>query len=75
MKYRDESKENPEGLPLRLNYYVKLGIASRAQFKRWEQSGRLKFLRVGRCVFIEPAELTRFIREEAEIETSDERNN
>ena len=51
------------GHPLPLSYFVNLSIGSRASFHRWEKQG-LEILRVGRCVFIEPEALTRFMREQ-----------
>ena len=48
------------GIPMPLSYYINLGIGSRASFNRWEKGG-LNVLRVGRCVFVDPAELSRFI--------------
>ena len=49
------------GHPMPVSYYINLGIGSRASFHRWEKQG-LETLRVGRCVFIDPMELTRFMR-------------
>ena len=51
------------GHPMPLSYYTGLNIGSRASFHRWEKQG-LEILRVGRCVFIEPEALTRFMREQ-----------
>ena len=48
-----------------LSYYINLGIGSRASFHRWEKMG-LEILRIGRCVFIDPTELTRFMRSQTE---------
>ena len=53
------------GHPMPLSYYINLGIGSRASFHRWEKQG-LEILRIGRCVFIDPAELTRFMRSQTE---------
>ena len=52
------------GHPMPLSYYINQGIGSRASFHRWEKLG-LEVLRVGRCVFIEPAALTRFMHEQS----------
>ena len=49
--------------PMPLSYYVNLGIGSRASFYRWEKMG-LEVLRIGRCVFIDPAKLTEFMRKQ-----------
>ena len=46
-----------------LSYYINLGIGSRASFYRWEKMG-LEVLRIGRCVFIDPAKLTEFMHEQ-----------
>jgi len=51
------------GHPMPLSYYIDLGIGSRASFYRWEKMG-LEVLRIGRCVFIDSAALTRFMREQ-----------
>ena len=48
-----------------LSYYIDLGIGSRASFHRWEKMG-LKILRIGRCVFIDPVDLTEFMRQKTE---------
>ena len=53
------------GHPMPVSYYINLGIGSRASFHRWEKMG-LKVLRVGRCVFIDPDDLTAFMRQQTE---------
>jgi hypothetical protein len=51
------------GLPMPLSYYINQGIGSRASFHRWEKQG-LEILRVGRCVFLDPAKWNEFLRQQ-----------
>ena len=55
----------PMELPLPIDFYVGLNIASRSTLWRWQQDG-LKVLKEGNRIYVVPADLRTFLTRNAE---------